>query len=65
VSISGGGAPSAETSHLLVVSSSSTLFGVEDYEFLLEEVGGTPHTQPGSHPFQYTTTLDLDATPHT
>ncbi len=60
-SISGGGAPSAEIKHPITVSNAPTPFGVEDYEPDFEEVGGAPDTQAGSHPFQYTTTLDLSA----
>ncbi len=59
VAISGGGAPRAETGHPITVGGSSTPFGIEDYETVLEEVGGRVDTQAGSHPFQYSTTLDL------
>jgi hypothetical protein len=37
-------------------------FGVEDYELLNEEEGGTPTIQAGAHPFQQTTTITLNQT---
>jgi hypothetical protein len=60
-SVSGGGAPQANAEHPITVDESPTPFGVEDYEAVLEEVGGGLATQAGSHPFQYTTTFDLSA----
>ncbi len=60
-SVSGGGAPRAEIEHPITISNAPTPFGVEDYETNLEEPGGVSDTQAGSHPFQYTTTLDLSA----
>lgn len=59
--ITGGEAPSTEAAHALKVSSAPTPFGIEDYEPTFEEPGGTPDTQAGSHPFQYTTTFDLNS----
>ncbi len=61
LSISGGGAPSSEIARPITVSSEPTPFGVEDYEPLLEEAGGSADSQAGSHPFQFTTTLNLNA----
>ena len=60
-SISGGGAPSTQTSHPLTIGSTTTPFGVEIFESLLEEAGGALDTQVGSHPFQYTTVFDFNA----
>jgi hypothetical protein len=37
-------------------------FGVERYELGVEEENGTSDARAGSHPFQMTTTLDLDQT---
>jgi hypothetical protein len=59
-SISGGGAPLAAVRHPITVSAAPTPFGVEDFEGTLEEVGGAADTQAGSHPFQFTTTFDLN-----
>ncbi len=60
VGVTGGGAPSASTSQPITVDSSPTPFGVESYEFAPEEVGGSPATQAGSHPFQLTSTIYLN-----
>jgi len=59
-SVSGGGALGASVARAIAVSSAPTAFGVEDYEMTPEEEGGAPDTQAGSHPFQLTTTLDLN-----
>ncbi len=60
VHVSGGGAPPVQVSHAIVVSAQPTPFGAQLYEETLEEVGGAPATQAGTHPFQFTTTLDLN-----
>jgi hypothetical protein len=60
VSVSGAGAPPARSTHAIVVSGSPTQFGVEGFEQEAEEVGGAPDQQAGSHPFQYTTTVNLN-----
>ena len=60
VGVTGGGAPSASMSQPITVDSSPTPFGVESYEFEPEEVGGSPATQAGSHPFQLTSTIYLN-----
>jgi hypothetical protein len=60
VRVSGGGAPAAAAKHPIAVSESPTPFGVEDFELTPEEVGGTADIQAGSHPFQLTTTLNLN-----
>jgi hypothetical protein len=56
--ITGGGAPPAQSEHAITVSSAPTTFGVENYEAVLEEPGGHGDTQAGSHPFQFTTAFD-------
>jgi hypothetical protein len=61
-SVSGGGAPPAHARHAITVSESPTSFGVEDYELTPEEAGGAVDAQAGSHPFQLTTTFDLNQT---
>jgi hypothetical protein len=62
-SISGGGAPPALVNQPIAVAEQAgepTPFGVEHYEQTFEEPGGAPTTQAGKHPFQYTTTLNLN-----
>jgi hypothetical protein len=62
-SVSGGGAPRAvSVAHAITISSAPTSYGVENYEMTPEEAGGAVDTQAGSHPFQLTTTLDLNQT---
>jgi hypothetical protein len=58
VSVSGGGAPEASVQRRLGRPAG---FGVEEYELSAEEAGGAPDRQAGSHPFQLTNTLVLDA----
>ena len=62
VSVSGGGAPPAGVAVPFVVGKAgeATPFGIERYELSPEEVGGSVDTQAGSHPFQLTTTLNLN-----
>ncbi len=60
VSFSGGGAPGASIERPITVSSTPTPFGVESYSLTLEEEGGAPDTQAGSHPFQLTTAIMLN-----
>lgn len=60
--VTGGGAATASASQSLRISAEPTRFGVEQYAFSLEEEGGSPDTQAGSHPFQVTSTLALNQT---
>jgi hypothetical protein len=62
VSVSGGGATPVVSRRDLALSDSAPSFGVEDYELNPEEEGGAPDTQAGSHPFQLTTTFELNTT---
>jgi hypothetical protein len=61
VGITGGGVPEVSLSHPVAVGAGRTPFGVEAFEAVPENTGGSPDIQAGSHPFQYTTTLVLDA----
>jgi hypothetical protein len=44
----------------ITISSAPVPFGVESYEMGLEEEGGASVVQAGAHPFQFTTTIDLN-----
>jgi len=61
VRVTGGGAPEISTNQSLASGAGRTPFGVEAFEAVPENTGGSPDTQAGSHPFQYTTTLVLNA----
>jgi len=57
---SAGPAPEASLAQSIEVRSQPTSFGVESYALSAEEEDGSPAVQAGSHPFQLTTTLDLN-----
>jgi hypothetical protein len=58
--VSGGEAQAAHVRHALTISDAPPGFGVENYELINEEEGGAASTQAGAHPFQQTTTLDIN-----
>jgi hypothetical protein len=59
-SIAGGGAPPVSTTAPVTVSEAPVPFAVNAFEMRPEEVGGGIDTQAGSHPFQFTTTIDFN-----
>jgi hypothetical protein len=61
-SVTGGGAPAVSFKRSLGVSDAPIPFGLSTYEVSPEEPGGAPDSQAGSHPFQLTTTEDVNAT---
>src|ERR1700722_13351760 len=58
--VAGGDAGSATAKQSLIINNESVPFGANTYEMRAEEEGGDVATQAGSHPFQLTTTLDLN-----
>ncbi len=58
--VEGGDAPRETSRHAVTVGGGTTPFAVEQFELSPESVGGVPDTQAGSHPFQLTTTLNLN-----
>jgi hypothetical protein len=66
-SVSGGGISGISIEKRIIVSSEPVPFGIENHVLAVENEGGGPGTQAGSHPFQLTDTVDLnqgaDATP--
>jgi hypothetical protein len=61
VSVSGGAAPPASAAQAVKVSPEPTPFGIEHFSAGAEEEGGDPAVQAGGHPFQFTTTLQLNS----
>jgi hypothetical protein len=61
VEVSGGGAPSVTVPQPVIVSPEPTPFGIEQFSAKSEEEGGAEVTQAGSHPFQLTTTVQLNS----
>jgi hypothetical protein len=65
ISVSGGNAPSAGGVQTVKVSEEPTPFGIEQFSSQSEEEGGTPTARAGGHPFQITTTVQLNSGPMT
>jgi hypothetical protein len=61
ITVSGGDAPIASGPQSVEFSPEPTPFGVERFSAQAEEEGGAPARQAGGHPFQFTTTLQLNA----
>ena len=58
--ISGGGSEPASLPRTVTVSTEPVPFGVNSYEMALEEAGGASVTQAGAHPFQLSTSIQLN-----
>lgn len=61
VTVAGGGAPAASVPQVVKVSPEKTPFGIEQFSVRAEEEGGAAASRAGSHPFQLTTTMQLNA----
>ncbi|MGA9286253.1 MAG: hypothetical protein WBV85_12515 [Solirubrobacteraceae bacterium] len=61
VTVSGGGAPSASDSSTNEIASSTPKFGVSKFDFAIDGLNGERDTQAGDHPYEVTTTIDLNA----
>jgi hypothetical protein len=58
--VSGGGAPSVSTEQSNQISPTPAPFGPSHFEFYKDALDGTQETQAGGHPYELTTTIDLD-----
>jgi hypothetical protein len=63
VTVSGGNAPSVTTSQEIKVDPAPTPFGYEFFESRTEEEGGARAERAGTHPFQFTNTIQLNSGP--
>ncbi len=63
VTFTGGGAPVAHVTQPVTVSAAAIPYGLQDFGSSLEDEGGAPDTQAGSHPYQFTTSLDFNQVP--
>jgi hypothetical protein len=61
ITVSGGGVAGKSAPQEITVSPEETPFGIERFSAVAEEEGGAPATQAGAHPFQYTTTIQLNS----
>jgi hypothetical protein len=62
VEVGGGGAATVTRSRALPIGTSPASYGAEDYALVPEEEGGGVDSRAGSHPFQLTTTFNLNQT---
>jgi hypothetical protein len=60
ITVSGGNAPAASVAQNIRISPEPTPFGIEQFSSQSEEEGGAPTTRAGAHPFQLTTTIQLN-----
>jgi len=65
VTVSGGNAPTATSEQAIKVSPEQAPFGIDYFSTQVEEEGGAPATKAGSHPFQMSTTIQLNSGPPT
>jgi hypothetical protein len=63
ISVSGANSPPTSAPQPVTLSGAPTPFGIEHLSLQAEAEGGATETQAGSHPFQLTTTLQLNQGP--
>jgi hypothetical protein len=61
ITVTGGNAEEKNTSQTIKVSPEPVPFGIEQFSAVVEEEGGKSASQAGGHPYQLTTTLQLNA----
>lgn len=61
ITVSGGGVEEKSGPQEINVTPEEVAFGVERFSAVAEEEGGSEATQAGEHPFQYTTTIQLNS----
>ena len=61
VSVSGGGATGTRSASHAIEVNGKEGFGVEDFQMIPENTGGSVDTQAGSHPFQLTSVVSFDS----
>jgi hypothetical protein len=59
--IEGGGARSTSTEDANQISSSPPAFGLSNFDFYIDGLDGARDTQAGDHPYELTTTIDLNS----
>jgi uncharacterized repeat protein (TIGR01451 family) len=59
--VSGGGAPDVSSSQDNAISSSPPSFGPANFNFFIAGLDGTRDTQAGGHPYELTTTIDVNS----
>jgi hypothetical protein len=60
VTVSGGGAPTVSAASENEVSPTPVSFGIASFDFYKDALNGSQETQAGGHPYELTTTIDLD-----
>lgn len=59
--VSGGGAPTVSTESSNQISSTAAPFGPANFSFYKDAVNGSEDLQAGGHPYELTTTIDLNS----
>jgi hypothetical protein len=59
--VSGGGAPTVSTEQTNQIGAGPAPFGPSNFTFYKDGLNGTEETQAGGHPYELTTTIDLDS----